>query len=332
MLFTRCPTCGTTFRITTEALQKAEGQVRCGRCSNIFNAHANLHEQADAGTAPAAPGRQNEAPLPEAHAAPGARVEIEPFKGSTPDREGDTGARDEGEDEDDGEPIEHIVLESEVAETPAAPVIESEEDTPAEPDDDEAAALAALVAPSVWTLEDAVDETPHSRKWQIAAALAAVLLIGQVVHHYRAELARQATLGPMLQTVYAWFGETLVPRWDLDQYEVVYTGASAEPSPSGQGSLAITARIRNKGPKAQPYPHVHLTLLDRWEDAVGSRIFRPAEYLPAAIPPGTMMAAGETIDAELVVVDPGPDAYGFELDVCSESDSQLSCAADTVFK
>lgn len=39
MLYTRCPACTTTFRITADALGEAGGQVRCGRCATIFNAH-----------------------------------------------------------------------------------------------------------------------------------------------------------------------------------------------------------------------------------------------------------------------------------------------------
>src|SRR5687767_8044323 len=44
MLFTRCPNCETTFRITDETLKKANGQVRCGRCASVFNAYAELHD------------------------------------------------------------------------------------------------------------------------------------------------------------------------------------------------------------------------------------------------------------------------------------------------
>jgi len=44
------------------------------------------------------------------------------------------------------------------------------------------------------------------------------------------------------------------------------------------------------------------------------------------------MAAGETARAEIEVVDPGPDAYGFELDVCIEVEAErLTCRADKVF-
>ena len=44
MLFTRCPDCDTTFRVTDDALAKANGQVRCGRCASVFNAYAELTE------------------------------------------------------------------------------------------------------------------------------------------------------------------------------------------------------------------------------------------------------------------------------------------------
>lgn len=39
---TTCPACGTTFRITAEQLLAHSGDVRCGRCARIFNAHATL--------------------------------------------------------------------------------------------------------------------------------------------------------------------------------------------------------------------------------------------------------------------------------------------------
>src|SRR5215831_16295295 len=60
MLFTRCPDCDTTFRVTDDALRKANGQVRCGRCASVFNAYAERREEpaeaiADAPQPPAIP-------------------------------------------------------------------------------------------------------------------------------------------------------------------------------------------------------------------------------------------------------------------------------------
>lgn len=37
-LVTRCPACGTVFRVVQDQLKVSEGWVRCGRCSDVFNA------------------------------------------------------------------------------------------------------------------------------------------------------------------------------------------------------------------------------------------------------------------------------------------------------
>ena len=43
-MYTQCPDCGTSFRVTAEVLKQAGGKVRCGGCSNAFNALAYLSE------------------------------------------------------------------------------------------------------------------------------------------------------------------------------------------------------------------------------------------------------------------------------------------------
>jgi len=43
-MHTICPECSSVFRITTEQLKMAHGQVRCGFCSTIFDALGNLEE------------------------------------------------------------------------------------------------------------------------------------------------------------------------------------------------------------------------------------------------------------------------------------------------
>ena len=44
-LFTCCPKCQTTFRVTTQQLQSSGGQVRCGFCSEVFDAFATMTAQ-----------------------------------------------------------------------------------------------------------------------------------------------------------------------------------------------------------------------------------------------------------------------------------------------
>ena len=43
-LFTQCDKCETVFRLSAQALRAAGGQVRCGRCGEVFNALARLAE------------------------------------------------------------------------------------------------------------------------------------------------------------------------------------------------------------------------------------------------------------------------------------------------
>src|ERR1017187_9737682 len=47
-MFTQCAKCETVFRLSAEDLRAAGGQVRCGRCGEVFNALARLAEDANA--------------------------------------------------------------------------------------------------------------------------------------------------------------------------------------------------------------------------------------------------------------------------------------------
>ncbi len=41
-LITRCPACGTMFKVVTDQLKVSRGWVRCGRCAHVFDAPLNL--------------------------------------------------------------------------------------------------------------------------------------------------------------------------------------------------------------------------------------------------------------------------------------------------
>jgi predicted Zn finger-like uncharacterized protein len=413
MLFTRCPDCGTTFRVTDDALNKAHGQVRCGRCARVFNAideqrepppelagtepgaaaataaphdvtAAAANERTAAGAQPpspadrvsahgeaAAPGadaraiaharRESPAPTPRdaaaARPAPAAasepqRAEHEPPRtagapsAATPEKTARPPAAAPPADKDDDKAV---ALDGGDfgAVTVADVVAEVALGTAAYPDPDEplagvdSAIDSELVTASqvermletgelsVWLLEQEQANRP-SRWWGVGMIAAVVALALQGIHHYRGDLINANVIGPVVKSAYAMFGVTVIPHWDIRQYEILDWVATAEPNTRGQGTLKITAHIKNRGPQRQPYPSVHLELKDRWEDAVGSRIFAPSEYLATA--PHDLMAPGETTRAEIEVVDPGPDAYGFELDVCIEVETHgLSCGSDKVF-
>src|SRR6266478_1229547 len=67
-MFTVCPKCALTLVVTAADLRAAQGYVRCGRCSNVFNALARLVEDRTSAAAievspPPAPPEQPQAPL-----------------------------------------------------------------------------------------------------------------------------------------------------------------------------------------------------------------------------------------------------------------------------
>jgi predicted Zn finger-like uncharacterized protein len=49
-VFTQCSNCETVFKLSAEVLRAAGGQVRCGKCGEVFNALAHLAEDAGAFT------------------------------------------------------------------------------------------------------------------------------------------------------------------------------------------------------------------------------------------------------------------------------------------
>ena len=351
MLVTRCPDCDTTFRVTDEALNRASGRVRCGRCGRVFSALAELYEPGIAPPKPAseppierqaartaAPSEQvaPEAPPPPPPPAPTAVLAPpEPAAAAAPlDLPGagipatsavdvmaevEIGAADPNADTDE------VDMRSGFGDDqPNSPAhVERVLAVEAQPLTDAAARS---------TLLGEAEPKRASRSWSVAAVLALLALGLQALNHYRAELAADEVVGPWVQQAYAKLGITVTPYWDVQQYEILDWIATAEPNARGLGSLKITARIRNRGPLRQPYPAVRLRLKNRWEEVVGSRIFRPGEYLPHDTPPERLMAPGEPAKAEIEVVDPGPDAYGFELDVCIAVEANaLTCRSDKVF-
>ena len=69
-MFTICPKCALTLVVTAADLRVAQGYVRCGRCSSVFNALARLtderHAALSGGEPEAATATESEAPGPEA--------------------------------------------------------------------------------------------------------------------------------------------------------------------------------------------------------------------------------------------------------------------------
>jgi predicted Zn finger-like uncharacterized protein len=423
-MYTRCPGCSSTFRVTAALLQMAEGDVRCGSCGMVFNA---LHTLVDdwSGTAPDAPQRSGDegtAPPPEAapgpdSSAPDEAATVEetlefdaperewqrffiaaegtPLSGGTraepelgaefgaaegeeeaatlgADAEPDA-ARDEAAgpgrsleeetadtdtwqaflrdsdaptDEDAGPP--YVIIEDDAPDAPVEIVVRRETvvatgsptifeiepddaDSPEEPtvadggfDGTGNGADRVPDGPPVETVLDwgpppafsqpAPRASTHWGRWLVASAAMAVLLAGQVVHHFRDQLAADAHYGELVRDGYERLGQPLYPAWPLDAYEI--RGAKAIAENSKPGALDILAEIAVTGAQPVGLPLVRVVLRDRWTNPVASGVFNAAQYLAAAPSPSRAYAPGTLIPVEIRLEDPGSAAQGYELDVC----------------
>ena len=81
----------------------------------------------------------------------------------------------------------------------------------------------------------------------------------------------------------------------------------------------------NRASYSQPMPLLRLTLQDRFGGTLGQRDIGPPDYLPGTGAP-TLLEPGQRADALIRIVDPGPEAVGFELDICLPSDGGVRCA------
>jgi predicted Zn finger-like uncharacterized protein len=323
MLITRCPDCKTSFRITVEQLHKADGKVRCGECAAVFSAFDSLADSA--AESEAAESIADSAAVWEATES----IAGKPLQSEAPEAAQDNAqertatraAPELAQDADEADDNAEAAEEAEVAAIPDSEVEQVLEVSHAE-----------LVPPwSPDTFARPVRYEPPA--WRVAAALALLVFVGQAVHHYRGTLVQQPFVGEALSGLYSKLGFPIEPTWDPSAFEIEARMATAQSAQDAQGSLEIAAGIRNVSKRPLPYPIIHLQLTDRWEKALGTRMFEPSEYLPGSGSRRAVLRPGASAEVKLNLVDPGPDAYGFQVDVCVPAGrTQVRCKADAVFE
>lgn len=225
-----------------------------------------------------------------------------------------TGDDDRPSDDVDHGLVETIVMEGETVRSAL--------------DDEDIAAPAERFEINIPPPVEERDAPPPRPYWHGLAAVAALglLLSAQLVHANRESLARIGAVHATLAPLYRLFGDPLIPAWNVRGWQFESTTGNT----NADGTrLTIYSRIANRTDDALPYPLVHLSLTDRFEDVVGSRVLLPDEYLAGpgdtarAVPPGDTFTAVIAIDA------PADEATGFKLNVCYRlAAERLRCAID----
>jgi predicted Zn finger-like uncharacterized protein len=241
-MLTRCPQCETTFRVSPQQLKVHQGEVRCGRCSTIFDAFDSLvAESPSATTGDVADNFPASAPAAVAAAA---------------------------------EPVTAVAATA----GDASPPLQMRPDFRwAAPD----FVPSSTKPPAAGRLSEK-PEPRRRWPWVVLAVLAALALIGQTAYMYRIELAVNTAIllpesKPWLERVCAeWHCTMPLPR----RVDLVSIDASDLQVDTGHANLMLlTATLKNRAPFTQEYPTLALTLTDTQEQALARRILTPADYL-----------------------------------------------------
>ncbi len=248
-MLTCCPKCGTTFRVSPQQLKVHRGEVRCGRCSAVFDAFDSLlAEPSETGITAEA-----ETNAPAAAATAGARqaAAVSAFQ----EPAFDTGPASENEPEERRREMREMLPGS---------------------GQQSAAGGATSGTPSA--------RFGRKRKvgprwpWILLALVAAMALALQATYRFRAEIAATwPDSRPWLERACAELRCVVsLPR----HIELVSIDASDLQVDTAHSNLMLlTATLKNRAPFAQEHPALALTLTDTQDQPLARRVLAPADYL-----------------------------------------------------
>lgn len=158
----------------------------------------------------------------------------------------------------------------------------------------------------------------------VLALLLLLLLAAQVVHQERQSLAKIPAVNNLIGPLYRALGQPVAPAWNISGWSFEATTGNSD---GDDQQLSIYSRIANRSDEALPYPLIGISLTDRYEEIVGSRMLEPGDYLANSLNPRKMVAPGEAFDAFITIAAPNTLASGYKLDVCYRlPDRRLRCA------
>ena len=228
-------------------------------------------------------------------------------------------AEDDDEDDEEDEPdFENIVMEGDVVRSTLG-------DLKREAD---AANAASLAGKGGRTTNDLDKANSGTMSYGMIAGLVALtlLLVIQAMHQSREALATYPAFNGTIGPIYRVLGRPLQPAWDITGWRFEATKGSTDANDS---ELTIYSRIGNKSDKPLPYPLIGISLTDRFEETIGSRVLDPAEYLATDLDPRKLVRPGNTFNAVISIPSPSGDATGFKLNVCYRlSGGLLRCAIE----
>ena len=152
------------------------------------------------------------------------------------------------------------------------------------------------------------------------------LLAVQFMHASRSDFATYGAFNQTVGPVYRALGRPVTPEWDVKGWRFETTNGSVDEE---QQVLTIVSAIGNASNKPLPYPLVHVSLTDRWEEIIGSKVLEPSEYLAGDLDPRKPVAPNDRFQAVIAIESPSAEATGFKLNVCYRTTpGRVRCATE----
>lgn len=334
---TRCPDCGTSFRVTEAQLFAADGSVRCGACLNVFQAEdyflSPMLDQTELLAIQADYWADFELWLTDMY---------EQVEAARESAELDEGAEAEAEFETSGAETTEVTLpEPPLLQDVSGPEQNLGVEYAAEPDSEPAADSDLDFQHEVFEQDDVpdpdainidVEHDPHHlmvdqrriRSWAWLKWTPAVLL----------------TVG-LLGLQYAWFNMSTYAQ--DERYRDYYLSACRllpcevpvyrnpdelstrelviRSHPDESAALIADVLLRNDSVYRQLFPDLRLRFYDIQGGVVASRTFAVSDYLGGELRGLKLIPARTEVRLSLELVDPGPDALGYQIDIINQQPS-----------
>jgi predicted Zn finger-like uncharacterized protein len=302
MMITRCPACGTMFRIVSDQLKVSQGWVRCGNCSDVFDASLHLQDEANFG-APATP--LGDPVTPDAgemiESAQTARAPSVPafnddFAQSLQKAiDAAASAR-----EINGEPVasETVAQPEPIVQKPASETARLSLNEEIEAEE------SAEAADSVSFVKDARRQAFWKKKWvRIWLAIAALglllALLLQVIIQQRNQIAvLLPQLKPLIQAICEPLACQLAPLRKIDSVVI----DSSTFTKLGNDNYKLDFSLKNLATVPLAMPSLEVTLTDTQDQPLLRRVLLPAQFGAAAglLSPGVDFAGAITLDVSAI--------------------------------
>lgn len=198
----------------------------------------------------------------------------------------------------------------------------------AEKTDAEIAELREALQKQAEAETESSDTWLDPRRMRVAVIALAVLLVVQGLHFSRTALATMPGIGDAIKPIYSAIGMPITPSWDITGWQVEASDAKGGPGVDGEDeAITIVSRVRNRSSQPLPHPLMSVSLVDRYVEPVGNRVFEPADYLLEGVQPQAFVAPGQTFNASMTIRSSNPDIYSYQLSLCyRQANSRLRCA------